>query len=481
VAIGPAILRLTATTATAQAVQLVSLPLLTRLFLPDAFGVYTAFLGVAAILAVFAGMRYDAAMVLPRRDALALALGALVCVLGMATGLVVLATGMAAGYLFLAPASAHLVNVCSVGLALVVPIAAASRVVVGWMSRSSRFGTVGMLQCVAVPLTIALQIAFVRAGVDGVTALVAGQVCGPLLSLIVFQRFWPGFWKRMARLLRDHPARVRFAAVRYRSFPRYLIPYGLSSTLRDRLVQFEFGALVGPAALGLFAIATRVVGAPHSLTYAGINPVFYRHAADGERARTSEYAVVLLELAVLLITPPFAFLALTARELTGPLLGARWAAAGVYIGILCAPNLLMTACSWLDRLFDVHGTQKLALQIDVGFTVALVAAVGVAAAVGGPTAAVMAFAAVYTVYMLVWVVTVFNANGLDARVLIRPALMLTALGAATIAPLAMLQSLHASVIAKCLLFAISYALYLAALTRIGPVRGHLRLLFSTSR
>jgi O-antigen/teichoic acid export membrane protein len=462
-AIGPAILRLTATTATAQAVQLVSLPLLTRLFLPDAFGVYTAFLGVAAILAVFAGLRYDAAMVLPRRDGLALALGALVCVLGVATGLVVLATGMAAGYFLLAPASARVVNVCSVGLALVVPIA-----------------TVGMLQCVAVLLTVASQIALVRAGVDGVTALVAGQVCGPLLSLILFQRVWPGFWMRMARLLRNHPARVRFAAIHYRSFPRYLIPYGLSSTLRDRLVQFEFGALVGPAALGLFAIATRVVGAPHSLTYAGINPVFYRHAADGERARTSEYAVVLLELAVLLITPPFAFLALTARELTGPLLGARWAAAGVYIGILCAPNLLMTACSWLDRLFDVHGTQKLALQIDVGFTVALVAAVGVAAALGGPTAAVMAFAAVYTVYMLVWVVTVFNANGLDARVLIRPALMVAAVGAATIVPLAMLQALHASVIVKCLLFAISYALYLVALTRIGPVRGHLRLLFSTS-
>src|SRR3712207_217880 len=87
--IGASILRLAAGNSAAQLLQLASLPLLTHFFEPYAFGVYTVFVGLAAIISVFAGLRYDAALALPRRAAGALALAALVLALSMVVAVIV--------------------------------------------------------------------------------------------------------------------------------------------------------------------------------------------------------------------------------------------------------------------------------------------------------------------------------------------------------------------------------------------------------
>ena len=61
-----------------------SLPTYSRFFDPAAYGEYLVFVGAIGVLGVFAGVRYDSAIVLPRSDRLAAALSVLVMLIAHA-------------------------------------------------------------------------------------------------------------------------------------------------------------------------------------------------------------------------------------------------------------------------------------------------------------------------------------------------------------------------------------------------------------
>src|SRR5579863_4080621 len=67
-----------ALTATGQLIIVGSLPTYSALFDPGAYGEYLVFVGAVGVLGVFAGVRYDSAIVLPRSDRLAAGLFVLV-------------------------------------------------------------------------------------------------------------------------------------------------------------------------------------------------------------------------------------------------------------------------------------------------------------------------------------------------------------------------------------------------------------------
>src|SRR5665213_321593 len=71
-----------------------SLPTYSRVFDPGAHGQYLIFVGAVGVISVFAGVRYDSAIVLPRDDRIAGALSGVVLALAL-----VVATLIAAGTL----------------------------------------------------------------------------------------------------------------------------------------------------------------------------------------------------------------------------------------------------------------------------------------------------------------------------------------------------------------------------------------------
>ncbi len=58
-----------ALTAAGQLITIGSLPTYSRLFDPGTYGEYVIFIGAATVVGVLAGLRYDSAIVLPRKDA----------------------------------------------------------------------------------------------------------------------------------------------------------------------------------------------------------------------------------------------------------------------------------------------------------------------------------------------------------------------------------------------------------------------------
>ena len=473
--LGARIVRLTAGNGSAQVLQLVSLPLLSRLFEPGHFGAYVLFVGAAAVLSVFAGLRYEAAIILPRRENSAAALSALVLWLAATTAIAVGAGTLVVTLASESGTARTTALVTGVGLLCVLPASALQRVFAGWLARASRFGAVGMMQFTAVAATLTLQVLLVNAGVPGFAALVAGHVGGQVLAALVFARGLGSAWRRLHLVLLRRRHLVAVAA-RYARFPKFMLPYGLSSALRERLVHFSVGAFAGSGALGQFAMAARVAGAPNSFLYQGVSPVMYAHAARASRPEVSRDGAAIMELLAMLLVPAFIFLAVDGPRWLDLLLGDSWSGTGRYVSLLAAPYLALALTSWLDRLFDVYRTQDRALLLDVAFTVTLVSTVSIAAARGGGHAAAATFAVVFTAYELVWTAITYRLHGLRLRMLRRPAALVVVLGSASAAVLAGLTAMMDPT-PRAVLFFFLAGLSVLGYLRFGGGRHRIRMLF----
>lgn len=419
-----------------QVVLLGTLPLLARLYGPDAFGVYTVFLGVVAIAGVFGGLRYESAAVLPRLDAASLALANVVLLLGAAVALLVLAGAtvlQAAGFASYGGVSFRVLGAAT---AVAVFVGAIQRATVAWCTRAGRFVWLGASQLALNTAMVLLQIVLAEPFAGGALGLVTGNVLALAITACA-----------LALLVRRDSAGRLFArwsvrhmtgeARRYRNFPTYMVLYALAGTVRERVLQFLVGYFAGAAFLGRFAMAWRLVSAPNSLAYSAVSPVFYAYASRAPAARVARLAAALVEVSAVAMLPPFVFAMAEAEWLATVVLGPQWAGTGQFIRLLAVPLLVLAATSWLDRLFDVHQRQRVALALEGGFTVMVLATAAVLLAAGAATTAVAAFSAASVAYYVLYAWLAFAANGLPARALVRPAALSLALGAAAAAVVAL--------------------------------------------
>lgn len=415
-----------------QLVLLGALPILARLYGPDAFGVYTVFLGVVAIAGVFAGLRYESAAVLPRLDGASLSLANLVLLLGAAVALLVVASAAALQALGFADYGGVSVRMFGSATAVAVFVGAIQRATMAWCTRAGRFVWLGASQLVLNTAMVLLQILLAGPFAGGALGLVTGYVLALAITTIALtlQVRHDSEGRLFSRWSVRHMAGQ---ARRYRNFPTYMVLYALAGTVRERVLQFLLGYFAGAAFLGRFAMAWRLVSAPNSLAYSAVSPVFYAYASRAPAARVARLAAALVEISAVVMLPPYVFAMAEAVWLASVVLGPQWAGTGHFIRLLAVPLLVLAATSWLDRLFDVHQRQHIALALEGGFTALVLAMAAVLLVAGAATTAVAAFSAASIVYYLLYAWLAFKTNGLPIRALARPAALALTLGAAAAA------------------------------------------------
>ncbi len=393
-------------TAAGQLLVIGTLPLYSQRFEPATYGEYVIFVGITAVVSVFAGLRYDSAIVLPHRAVVARALSGLVMLIALlvAAGIVLLAFAAPA---LLAGEASQIGRSFGLALAAATLIGALQRCLTSWCVRDARFVSIGIGQFTFALMTVVTQLLLVRV-MPQLPALVWGYV-GALVAqslCLALPGHLGGDWLRGAS-----PRAMRIAAARYRRFPTYMVGYALASSARDRLIQIVLGLGAGSAAVGRFGLAYRVAFAPNSLIYSAISPIFYSIASRGTRAAVGRIAAGLVETMFVALVVPYTAFAIEAPRLTDELLSEKWRGTGPYLRALAAPALMLAATCWLDRAFDSFRRQHAGFALEASFTVISVATVGVLAQFLDPVSVSWAFAALGLVYYWVYFLTTFLACG----------------------------------------------------------------------
>ena len=340
-------------TIVAQAVGICLMPIITRIFGPDIYGVASVFISIVSILTVVSCMRYELAILLPKEQKEAggvflACLGVLLCFTIVLIP-VFLFFGDRIVNLFNAPELSSYVLL----IPLLVFIDGLYLALRYWNTRNKRFGTQAATQALQSITGNGCKLGLGFAGQIHALSLILAQIMGQLLGTIIL----------LIRALRTDFVvlknsfsllNIKTQMTRYRKFPLIDTWSNLMNVISWQLPVLMLSGFFSPAIAGLYTLGFQMIQMPMSFIGGSIRQVFLQRGAvakhDGTLSHlTEEICSVLIMLAVM----PFLLLGIVGGDLFGLVFGAEWYEAGVFAQILALWAMIWFVASIMSELIYV--------------------------------------------------------------------------------------------------------------------------------
>lgn len=379
-------------TAGGQALALLSAPILSRLYSPSNFGVFTVLSSLVAIVGTVATLRFELAVPLPEKEGDAYGIVAL--------GLISTGVTFAVTSVVVAFAGARLAQAFDQPNLMpwlwCVPITSTlmgAYLVLNQLAiRHRRYGAIGRRNLLQSGSMVATQV------VAGLTGLEAG---GLILGLGVGQATSAMSLVKGSRLFsteaRDGRERHRLSQVarRYRLFPLVLAPSGLLNVMGLQLPVVLIAYWYGSSIAGWMGLTQRVLSLPVMLVGTAIAQIYVAELARAARddvARANRLFVAASRRLLVVAIAAAVVLTLLGPMLFGVVFGAEWKTSGQYaqaLAVNLAAQLVAVPVSQTLVVFERQTTQ---LGWDAGRLALTTGAVSVSYVMGGsPLAAIWTY------------------------------------------------------------------------------------------
>lgn len=367
-------------------VGIVSIPLVTRLYGPEAYGLFSLLLAGTTLASPFTSLRYVSAILLPRHagQARALLLGCLALLL-LSCGVLGGVFAAWGGALFGAVGTPQLQAVWPLLLGSIA-LAGGYEILSAWASRHKRFRQIALAE-VGISASGSTAKVLIQAATPIPGGLLIGHLLGQAWGCVALGRcLWAdgggaaaggagasgascaaggagvSVWRRAAR-----PGRVWAALRRHADFPRYRMPSQVLLVLSSQSPLFFAAALWGADVAGQLGLAFTVLAMPVSLLVQTTAQAYYAEIARIGRTdpvRLHALSVGIARKLALLGAVPSLVLMVGAPTLFPWVFGARWADAGVFAAILAVYLAAQFVSNPLTQALNVLGRQRLFLWFD---------------------------------------------------------------------------------------------------------------------
>lgn len=316
--------------AAAQAIALIFMPFLTRLYGPESFGVAAAFAAIVRIITPVATMGYAGAIVMPDDDDDAAA----VARLSILCGLILVPISLTAVYLGKPWLASWTGMEKTADMLYLIPL---SLLVTAFLSVANQ-------SAIRAHLFKAKARAYVESTlVTNISKLVGGILApsGLLLIILTLAGQVTNFVMQMLRVPRKGVLKptnwfgfngVRTAAISQRDFALYRMPQSVINAAAVGLPVILLSTF-SSAAAGQYSVTVLVLGAPVMLLGQAIGEVFYPKITAAIRQRSSEALRLMIKATLILsglAVIPFGIVVVFGPELFALVLGDEWRVAGEY-------------------------------------------------------------------------------------------------------------------------------------------------------
>jgi len=351
------------------------MPVLSRLYTPEDFGVLAVFNAFLTVLVAAAALRYEGAVPLPADEEE----GANLLMLGL--GLSALGSVLTALVLWVAGGPLlRLTNAQALAPYLwLLPLALLAfsvfKVVNHWATRRKHFGDIARAM-ISQPLGNVVTAVSAGLAKLGPVGLLLGVTLGrsleaALLLVLAVRRDGAALtagvsWPRMLEL-----------AVRYRKFPLFQLPSSVLNALSMQISLIVMAMLYDLTVVGHYGVARRLFSTPMFIIVAAVAQVFLQKAAE-EHNRGGDLKALVLRLygkLFLIGIGPAVLVVLLAPWACRVALGAEWVTAGEYSRLLIPWLLLVFVSSPTTCVFAVLNRQDITLVYGIAMVVARVAAI----------------------------------------------------------------------------------------------------------
>ena len=458
-------------------VSLCALPVLTRLFQPDAVGQWAIFQSLLFIPGVLSTLRYELAVVVEKEDkdadvvtALALIMAVLSC--------------LAAGAVVLVCAGFSLIPIAGFGL-LSLSCLAASFGLVGLINlgsaiciREAAFGTVLRARVFQAVMGVLPPIALSYWSRSS-NVLIFGSTFGLLTGAIFFS---PAVYGNIVHFLADGNRRKRLGVslIKNRAFAHFGLPYtvitqafGLSLT---SLLAVSHGTFV----LGQYSLMNRALTAPAGVVINSFGQLTARPLAQYAEKRTAAAKPIFdLVLILLAVSLPLATIAtIYGEEIFIFIFGTTWSMAGRFAEWAAIPMCLKLSVGWIDRLFDSWREQRFGFFVgSIGCAVWLAAFVVAELISASPYVAVAGWCIGLALSATVWGGAMIKLVGRPPLIVL-PFLLVTVVGVVPIMLVHAVSSAAGSAYTDSATAAVTFAVFGTMLFLLRSFRCDLSLLMN---
>lgn len=346
----------------ANLISLVLLPIITRLFAPEAFGELGMFVAITGILGVCVCFRYELAIVLPKRDAQAYNVWWL-CILAT-----LIFTALTSLVIFviediLAPYQETLSWIKYIWFIPVVMLIHGTYLSFNhWNTRRKNFGAVSLSKVGNQLGNNASALGFGLAGYLGGKELIIASIIGRFISTLVQFSVLVNFVKTAFKKFRWRY--IFYSLKRYKKFPIFGIWSILLGVAAWQLPVILLGFFFPVAVVGFYALGLKILQLPMNLLGNAIGQVFFQQAnefAHQQDKKVINMVLVIIEMLTLLSLVPLVLLACAGREIFGIAFGAEWQEAGLYVTILMPWIFLWFLSAPFTSIFAIYEKQELQL------------------------------------------------------------------------------------------------------------------------
>lgn len=346
----------------AQAVDVLTVPLLARLFSPQAFGSYGVFLAMGAIVAVFTTWRYERGLVVSRSECERRALFALIVVLSsVLTGAIVLLAALWPRQVFPDSTIVWVVGEWGAWLALYLGLGGVMTGYEFLALKQKEFRVLGVSRFGGAASLAALKIFFGTAGHGAAVGLPLSTVLSR--SLVVSWLAWKARIRGWFGNCTGIPSwcAIRVAARRNAEFPREMTWSSLFNSATGHVPVLMIGLFFSTAAAGQFFMAHRIMARPMALLISSIADTTLQEAAESALHGVKAVYLRRARKLALLAVPAFLLAFMLAPVVVPLFLGWEWGEAGRLVQYLIPGLFVQFVLTPFSALFVVLREQRLYL------------------------------------------------------------------------------------------------------------------------
>ncbi len=397
-------LQLGSGTAISQLILILSIPVLSRIFTPEDFGIAALFSSLVMILSAISALRYELAILLPEdqndgyiifimQSLITLVFGAISSIVFW-FGKEAIANWLKAPqiepYLWLSGPAIIFFGLLN-GLNL-------------WNSRLKKYRLISMGKIAGSGATAGIQLLFGLLGSVSPAGLINGTIWGKVAECLT--QSFPLLKKEQRSPKKIAWQEMKTLAIRYNKFPKFYCLSTLINNLSWNIPGFFLNFYFSPAVVGFYSQGDRLIRTPMNMISQTVSQVFFQRGAEAHRNGSMQLlfleTVQMLTRAGLL---PVLVLTIAGPELFSVILGKQWVQAGVYAQILALFTFFRFLSSPMTHIFSIVEKQENSLKFNIINLVIRVAALVLGGIMQNPIITLLLFSISGVItygWLLIW-------------------------------------------------------------------------------
>jgi O-antigen/teichoic acid export membrane protein len=340
--------------------QIIFAPILSRIYGPEAYGLFSLFNAIATNLSIIATFRLEGALILPKTEKEFERLLKTVVFIPAVLSLLIFSITLVAKDEIESIFKIKNIGNLMYGLGPYVFLICFTQITANWVVRRKAFKDAVMY---GTPIGIGARVFNVIYGwfTKGAThGLILTDVITRILSIIMrfryILKFNPSFFFKNASW-----KVIKYTVSKYRQFPLYDLPGTWINTFSTQLPIFMLTFSFGTNPVGQFGFAASLLEIPMRLLGNAVSPVFLQKASQTFHEKPEDLGRITEELYKKLLylgVFPFAVLTVFGDLIFKWVFGPQWVQAGIFTGYLGFFYLFRLISSPLSSIFVISAKQS---------------------------------------------------------------------------------------------------------------------------